>query len=74
MAVVPKAGVTMTEVEAKGQRFLEGFEAVRALRRGDVVLRCLVPGYRPRLATRGDHARAVAAAMLPLAGGLNKAA
>ena len=39
----------------------------------DVALRCLVPGYRPQLATRGDHARAVAA-MVTLAAGLNKAA
>ncbi len=59
---------------ATGQRFLEGFEAVQALRRGDVALRCLVPGYRPQLAIRGDHARAVAAAMVTLAAGLNKAA
>ena len=27
-----------------GQRFLKGFEAMQALRRGDVALRCLVPG------------------------------
>ena len=59
---------------ATGQRFLEGFEVVQALRRGDVALCCLVPGYRPQLATRGDHARAVAAAMATLAAGLNKAA
>ena len=57
-----------------GQRFLEGFEAVQALRRGDVPLRCLVSGYRPQLATPGDRARAVAAAMVTLAAGLNKAA
>jgi hypothetical protein len=49
-------------------------KAVQALRRGDVTLRCLVPGYRPQLATRGDHARAVAAAMVTLAAGLNEAA
>jgi transposase-like protein len=59
---------------ATGQRFLEGFEAVQALRRGDVALRCLVPGYRPQSATRGDRARAVAAAMATLAARLNKAA
>ncbi|HUZ88947.1 MAG TPA: hypothetical protein VMU49_03865 [Candidatus Acidoferrales bacterium] len=47
---------------------------MQALRRGDVRLRCLVPGYQPRLATRGDRARAVAAAMVTLAAGLNKAA
>jgi hypothetical protein len=48
---------------ATGQRFLEGFEAVQALRRGVVALRCLVPAYRRQLATRGDRARAVPAAM-----------
>src|SRR5215472_10321353 len=32
---------------ATGLRFLEGFEAVQALRRGDVALRCLVPGSHP---------------------------
>ena len=47
---------------ATGQRFLEGFEAVQALRRGDVSLRCLVPGYRSKLAH--SAARAVAAAMV----------
>ena len=47
---------------------------MQALRRGYIVLRSLVPGYRPRLATRGDHARAVAAAMVTLAAGLNKVA
>ncbi len=45
-----------------------------ALRRGDVALWCLAPGYRPQLATRGDRARAVAAAMVTLAARLNKAA
>jgi len=60
---------------ATGQRFFEGFEAVQAaLRRGDIALRCLLPGYRPQLATRGDHARAVATAMVTLAARLNKAA
>jgi len=34
----------------------------------------LVPGYRLQLTTRSDHARAVAAAMVTLAAGLNKAA
>ncbi len=38
--------------------------ASAALRRGDVAPRSLVPGYRPQLATRGDRARAVAAAMV----------
>jgi hypothetical protein len=59
---------------ATGQRFLEGFEAVHALRRGDVAMWCLAPGYRPQLATCGDRARALAAAMVTLAAGLNKAA
>ena len=40
----------------------------------DVGLRWLVPGYRPQLATRGDHTRAVAVAMATLASGLMKAA
>ena len=47
---------------------------MHALRRGDVGLRCLVPGYRPQSATRGDRTRAVAAAMATLAAGLIKAA
>ncbi|HEY8796986.1 MAG TPA: DDE-type integrase/transposase/recombinase, partial [Candidatus Dormibacteraeota bacterium] len=59
---------------ATGQRFLDGFEAMHALRRGDVGLRWLVPGYRPQWATRGDHTRAVAVAMATLASGLMKAA
>jgi transposase-like protein len=59
---------------ATGQRFLEGVETMQALRRGDVALRRLVPGYRPPLATRGDRGPAVAAAMVTLAAGLNKAA
>jgi hypothetical protein len=59
---------------ATGQRFLEGFEAGQALRLGDVALRCLVPDQRPQLAGRGDRARAVVAAMVTLAAGLNKAA
>ncbi len=37
-------------------------------------LRYLVPGYRPQLATRGDRARAVAAAVATLAAALIKAA
>ena len=57
---------------ATGQRFLEGFEVVRALRRDDVRLRALVPGYRPRRATRYQRARAVVAAMSVLAVRLTK--
>lgn len=51
---------------ATGQRFLDGFGAMHALRRGDVALRWLVLGYRPKLP--------VAAAMATLATGLIKAA
>jgi hypothetical protein len=47
---------------------------VQALRRGDVALRCLGPGYRSQLATRGDRTGAIAAAMVTLAAELNKAA
>jgi transposase-like protein len=57
---------------ATGQRSLEGFEAVRALRRDDVRLRALVPGYRPRRATRYERARAVVAAMSVLSVRLTK--
>ena len=57
-----------------GQRFLEGFEAVQALSRGDVLLRQLVPGYRPTLATHQQRVRAVVAAMHLLGARLTKAA
>ena len=57
-----------------GQRFLEGFEAVQALGRGDVLLRQLVPGYRPTLATHQQRVRAVVAAMHVLGARLTKAA
>jgi hypothetical protein len=44
---------------------------------GQAQARCIFgtpqPGYRPQLATRGDHARAVAAAMVTLAAGLKAA-
>jgi len=68
------AGEEPSSVVPGGQRFFEGFEAAQALRRGDVTLRCLVPGSPAQLATRADSARAVAAAMVTLAAGLNKAA
>ena len=57
-----------------GQRFLEGFEAVQALSRGDVLLSQLVPGYRPTLATHQQRVRAVMAAMHILGARLTKAA
>jgi transposase-like protein len=57
-----------------GQRFLEGFEAMQALSRGDVLLSQLVPGYRPTLATHQQRVRAVVAAMHVLGARLTKAA
>ena len=56
------------------QRFLEGFEAMQALSRGDVLLRQLVPGYRPTLATYPQRVRAVVGAMHVLGARLSKAA
>jgi hypothetical protein len=53
---------------------LEGFEAVQALRRGDIVLPCLVLATDPSWPLAATGARAVAAAMVTLAAGLNKAA
>jgi hypothetical protein len=55
-----------------GQRFLEGFEAVHALRRDDVRLRALVPGYRGGRASRHQRTRAVVVAMSVLATRLTK--
>jgi hypothetical protein len=46
-----------------GQRFLESFEALHALRRGTVKLRSLVPRYRPTQASVHETARAVVMAM-----------
>jgi transposase-like protein len=57
-----------------GQRFLEGFEAVQALRQDHVQLRRLVPGYRGRRGTGHDRTRTVVTAMSALAIGLTKAA
>jgi IS6 family transposase len=57
-----------------GQRFLESFEALHALRRGAVKLRTLVPRYRPTLASVHETARAVVAAMDVLGMQLKKAA
>ena len=57
-----------------GQRFLEGFEAMQALRCGHVLLRQLIPGYRPTLATPQQRVRAVVVAMHVLGAGLTKAA
>jgi transposase, IS6 family len=57
-----------------GQRFLESFEALYALRRGTVKLRTLVPRYRPTLASVHEAARAVVAARDVLGMQLKKAA
>ena len=57
-----------------GQRFLEGFEVVEALRQDHVRLRRLVPGYRGRRGTSHDRTRAVVTAMSALAMGLTRAA
>src|SRR5215831_10796022 len=57
-----------------GQRFLESFEALHALRRGTVKLRSLVPRFRPMRASEHEKARAVVAAMNVLGTQLRKAA
>jgi hypothetical protein len=57
-----------------GQRFLESFEALHALRRGTVKLRRLVPRYRPTQASVHETARAIVVAMDVLGTQLKKAA
>ena len=57
-----------------GQRFLESFAALHALRRGTVKLRRLVPRYRPTQASVHETARAVVMAMDVLGTQLKKAA
>jgi putative transposase len=57
-----------------GQRFLESFEALHALRQGRVKLRTLVPSYRPLQASVHETARAVVMAMDVLGTQLKKAA
>jgi hypothetical protein len=57
-----------------GQRFLEGFEAVQALRQDHVRLQRLVPGDRGRRGTSHDRTRTVVAAMRALAMSLTKPA
>ena len=56
------------------QRFLEGVEALHALRRGAVKLRTLVPRYWPTLASVHERASAVGAARDVLGTQLKKAA
>jgi transposase-like protein len=57
-----------------GQKFLESFEALHALRRGRVKLQALVPTYRPTHATEHETARAVVMAIDVLGTQLKKAA
>src|SRR5262245_43707275 len=57
-----------------GQKFLESFEALHALRRRRVKLRLLVPTYRPTQATEHEKVRAVIAAVEVLGIQLRKAA
>jgi putative transposase len=57
-----------------GQKFLESFEALHALRRGRVKLHALVPTYRPTHATEHEKGRVVIAAMTVLGTRLKKAA
>jgi hypothetical protein len=56
-----------------GQRFLEGFECLRALRGGQIRLANLLPGCAlSAAASRQDHVRTVAAAVLVLGMRLNR--
>jgi putative transposase len=55
-----------------GQRFLESFEGLQALRGGYVKLRELVPRYRPTSASQHERARAVVTAVEVLGQRLTK--
>jgi len=55
-----------------GQRLMEGFEVMHAMRRDHILLRRLVPSYRPTRATAHQRVRAVVAAMNVLALALTK--
>ena len=57
-----------------GQKFLESFEALHALRRGRVKLHLLVPTYRPTQASEHEKVRTLIAAMVVLGTQLQKAA
>jgi hypothetical protein len=59
---------------ATGQRFLEGFEGLHALRRGYIKLRALVPCYQPTKASPHETTRAVMVAINTLGTHLKKAA
>jgi hypothetical protein len=56
-----------------GQRFLECFEGLQALRRGDVKLRALVLRYQPTKVSLHETTRAVMVAMNVLGAQLKKA-
>ena len=56
-----------------GQRFLESFKSLHALRRGTVKLRTLVPQYRPTRASMHEAARAIVVATNILGTQLRKA-
>ncbi len=57
-----------------GQRFLESFEALHALRRGAVKLRALVPRYQPTQASEHETVRVVIVVLAVLGTQLRKAA
>jgi IS6 family transposase len=57
-----------------GQRFVESFEALHALRRGTVKLRSLVSRYRPTRASVHETTRAIVVAINVLGSHLKKAA
>jgi hypothetical protein len=57
---------------ATGQRFFEGFEGLRALRRGHACLAELVPTYDPARASAHDQVRAVAYAVTALGARLRR--
>src|SRR5262245_38929055 len=59
---------------ATGQRFLECFAGLHALRRGDVKLRALVPSSQPRTASPHKTTRAVVVALNVVGAQLKKAA
>ena len=57
-----------------GQRFVESFEALHALRRGTVTLRLLVPTYRPTRSSEHEKVRVVVAALAVVGTQLREAA
>lgn len=57
-----------------GQRLLESFERLHALRRGRIKLYELVPSYRPKRASVHEMTRAAVTALNVLGARLKKAA